>query len=251
MNLRIGFLAALLVLAAPGGPPALEAADSAPAAETFNPAPLPEEERRLLEEVYGSPDFGTEENYRRIQFKEKERPGESRAPNKTFSFPALREILALALRLAAGAAALGGLAAGAVYLYRRRSGWGRLFPRTGQRGLPHGAGPKPLALLEEAAALHRSGKIREAWARCFRAFCAAFEEVRLLSLPPEATEYETLALVRGGAPAPAFETFVRRWVRLAYGGISPGAGTFEEALASCRTLLLADSGPAGSGPEEA
>ncbi|GHV84943.1 hypothetical protein AGMMS50230_05510 [Spirochaetia bacterium] len=210
----------------------------------LKPAPLTEQDKALLDEVYNSPDFGTKENYRKIQFKKTEEKKYPRRQLRNFDFPQLKKLMGLALRFIAGAALLAGIVFAAVYVYRRRNSF---LPRfSGRSSLREETAARPLELLEEAAELHRAGKIREAWALCFRAFTAAFEELRFLSFPPEATEYEALALVRtnttdisGPASNTAFEVFIRRWINLAYGGKFPEAGNFEEALNSCRSMLTA------------
>jgi hypothetical protein len=114
------------------------------------------------------------------------------------------------------------------------------------------------ALLQKAEELHRAGREREAWALCFSIFTGIFTRHWFLTIPPEATEYETLALIRkktkalGTAPFSeaanqvkgfaGFEQFVRHWIVFAYGGQEPAAGTFEEALDSCRELMEGGAG---------
>ncbi|MDR1931152.1 MAG: hypothetical protein LBQ44_11090 [Treponema sp.] len=220
-------------------------------AEPLSLRPLGAEEERVLDEILRSPDFGDREKEGfRVRLKErekKEKKEKGRPKLRDWDFSRFREITGRALRIALGAAAAGGLGVSLYFLYKRR---GRLKPRTEGRsfGVP-GAGPPPdpEGLLEEAAALYRRGEIRGAWALCFRAFCAAFMARRRLPpvLPPDATEYETLALLRGAGKggegedlSAPFSQFVDRWVRFAYGGVEPEPGSFEASLAACRSLLV-------------
>ena len=218
----------------------------------LQPVPVSEETHETLDRIFDSPDFGKEKPGREIQFKR----SDTRNTGNGFRFEPnaeLTKIMGMFLRFVLGAALAAALAIGAVYAYRHRG----LFPGAGGKSrLSPGAVPdEPRQLLEQAEEFHRKGKIREAWALCFRAFIAAFTQVWYLSFPAEATEYESLALVRrtlksgaagtGGtdtadkttAPEEGFAAFVRRWIGFAYGGREPAAGNFEEALVSCRSLL--------------
>jgi len=200
----------------------------------LRPAELSEQEQKALDEVFESMDFGNEKATWKIQFKrsDEEKPA---AELKRSLFPNLREIIGKVLRIILGAVLIAAVLVGAVYAYRNRA---RLFPalagksRAGGTPVPD----EPQRLLEEAEKFHRAGKIREAWALCFRAFAAFF--AGLFPLPAEATEYEALALARkNGVDTAGFSVFVRRWVGFAYGGREPAAGMFEESLSGARLLL--------------
>jgi hypothetical protein len=207
----------------------------------LNPATLSEQEQNALGGIFESNDFGTEKSTWKIRFKQSG-DEESGAKRKNIFFPNIKEILGKALRFVLGAALVVAAVLGAVYVYRHRE---RLFPALAgkDRSLQKAPPDEPLRLLEKAEGLHREGKIREAWALCFRAFIAFF--ARYLSLPAEATEYEALALVHKSAAVDrknvdtrSFDLFVPCWVGFAYGGKEPAAGVFEAALASCRSLLV-------------
>jgi len=201
----------------------------------LRPAELSKQEQKTLDEVFESLDFGKEKATWKIQFKQS---GEEKSDTelKRRLFPNLREIIGKILRIVVGAAFVAAVLVGAVYTYRNRA---RLFPglagkSRAQREL---VPDEPRRLLEEAENLHRAGKIREAWALCFRAFAAFF--AGHFPLPAEATEYEALALARkNNMNIEGFDFFVRRWVAFAYGGREPTAGMFEESLSVCRSLLL-------------
>jgi len=199
----------------------------------LRPAELSEQEQKTLDGVFDSMDFGNEKATWKIQFKrsEEETPDPIR---KRSLFPNLREILGKVLRIVLGAIIAAAVLIGAVYAYRNRARLSALAGKSRAGGTP--VPDEPRRLLEEAENLHRAGKIREAWALCFRAFVAFF--AGCFPLPAEATEYEALALARkNGADTGGFSLFVRRWVAFAYGGREPAAGMFEESLGVCRSLL--------------
>jgi hypothetical protein len=209
------------------------------------PAAISEQERNALDSIFEAPDFGKEKPTWRLRLKRSDAEEPGGKINKAF-FPNLKEIVGKILRFVLGAALVIAAGFGAVYVYRYKD---RLFPPLAGKSRPLEGPPdyEPRQLLEKAEELHRNGKIREAWAYCFRAFIASFTRyftARHFSLPAEATEYEALAMVRKSAIAAenvditGFNLFVSRWVGFAYGGREPAAGMFEEALVSCRSLLV-------------
>ncbi|MDR0496592.1 MAG: hypothetical protein LBH42_03155 [Treponema sp.] len=213
--------------------------------EQFQPNQISEEAQEIINSIYGSSDFGQEKPGKTLRFKQSGKPtGDLFNP---FLFPSLKEILGLFLRFVLGAALAAALIIGIVYAYRRRN---RLFPGLfgGKSRFPDETAPdEPWRLLEQAGEHHRKGRIREAWALCFRAYIAAFTGVLFFSLPPEATEYEILALIRQNTAGAdlhriMFSSFVNTWVGFAYGGREPPGGSFEDALVSCRTMLENNSG---------
>jgi hypothetical protein len=226
--------------------PAAAAEKSGP--EEFVPRSLTAEEKKVLDEILSSPDFGTEKPSFEIRLKKQRDPKPEPKPQKPFEpWDWLKELLGKAVRLAVGAAIALMIGAAAFFLYKQR---GRFLPRRrSSKNFAAAAGPPqiPRQLLEEAAALYRGGKIREAWAFCFRAFSAAFSLRLKINFPPDATEYETLSLVKGRGPEKnlpsgseleaSFAGFVSRWVAFAYGGKEPEPGSFERSLAACRSLL--------------
>ncbi|MDR1024403.1 MAG: DUF4129 domain-containing protein [Treponema sp.] len=126
-----------------------------------------------------------------------------------------------------------------IYVYRRR----RLaLAAKPPESLVSPQIPAPELLLEEAGRVYRRGLVREAWALCYRASLEALARYRLIRFPPGATEYRCLALVRhhqGGRDPGGVDSFaalIRHWVALAYGGVEPPGGAFEEALAWAGSL---------------
>jgi hypothetical protein len=218
-------------------------------AEEFIPRSLTTEEEKALDDILSSPDFGTEKPSFTIQLKKQDGPKPEPKTRKPFEpWEWLQELLGKILRIVIGGAIAVVVGIAAFFLYKQR---GRFLPRRRRSaknfGIAAGLPQVPEQLLKEAAALHGKGKIREAWALCFRAFSAAFS-LRLKTIfPPDATEYETLSLVRetalikntpnGPELSAPFTQFVNRWVGFAYGGKEPEPGTFETSLADCHTLL--------------
>jgi hypothetical protein len=221
-------------------PPALHA-EAAPAGD----APL-----ETLERLYGAGYGGGDKEGWGIRLKNPKQPREfSRSFDYASWVETVKQNFAFVLRLAL-AMGIGGLAVFAIrYLYKNRRGIG---PRSGggeMGGLFPSGGEDPEALLEKARALYGGGDIRRAWGFCLAAMLETWSRRRGLNFPPDATEYDCLALVRASANAgPAagetetFASVIKRWVNLAYGGRRPPAGSFEEALAFCRSLLAAPPG---------
>ncbi|MDR2050035.1 MAG: hypothetical protein LBP69_11335 [Treponema sp.] len=215
--------------ASPAGSPA-----SSP--ELFVPAPLPEKSAEELKEILASKDFGSEKPSWKIQFKEDGRETgdwDLDLAWRDLDFPWLREVLGIAVRTAIVLAAVFAVSWAAAYFYRHRPA----FPgrkKLAAYGIRSGAA-NPAELLKEAAALHAEGRIREAWAFCFRAFIASLSFRWGIAFPPEATEYEALALA--GTRNGDFPRFVSRWIAFAYGGKTPEEGAFDQSVEACRRLV--------------
>jgi hypothetical protein len=240
-----GLMLALCLFAAPPPVFAQEPPPSNPAVFSGAPAPL-----ETLQGILASPEFGGEREGWGIRFRNREKP-EDRHFQLAPWFPAALRIFALILRALLALAFLAlGIFCG-LYLYRlRKPGEAR---DRGKTSALRGEKPEtPEELLSGALDLHRAGRIREAWARCFAASLAAWSRYRGLSFPAGATEYRCLALVRGVSvraapqtapalpdqaegPEPAarrgFAELIAHWVALAYGGRPPPEGAFERALA--------------------
>jgi hypothetical protein len=151
-----------------------------------------------LQDILASPEFGGEREGWGIRFRDRKET-ENRPFNLDLApwLPAVQRIFALILRalLILGFLALGIFCG--LCLYRLREPGG--VP--GNRGKIGVLGEEKRKtaeeLLSEALDLHRAGRIREAWARCFAASLAAWSRYGRLSFPAGATEYRCLALVRG------------------------------------------------------
>ncbi|MDR2211905.1 MAG: DUF4129 domain-containing protein [Spirochaetaceae bacterium] len=207
-------------------------------AELLAPEKTAEPESAALDKVLASPDFGYYEPSWDLRFK---RRPEAEGPRESPRAPLpLRDFFGGILRAAMAAA----LAAALVFSYRtlRR----RRFFRPGEEEIFSRVkkDEDPRALLDQAELLYNEGKIREGWARCLRAFMTALIQ-RGLPLSDETTEYEVLALARRGPAIPAgvLETFMHRWISLAYGGKDPGKEGFEGSVRDCRVLCGGSEGP--------
>jgi hypothetical protein len=204
----------------------------------------------ILEEIL-SRNLGGEKKTWGIRLKEDQDRGGREIPRFSlpwteFSRKAGALILRGALILAFAVLAL----ACGILVYRRRRGPSPAAPPPDLPALKEAPPPPPPpeTLLEEAERSHRRGLIREAWSLCYQASLAALSRYHRIPFPAGATEYRCLALVRrrqGGkpeGPEGAFADLIRHWVALAYGGISPPGGAFEEALAWASSLCGAEHG---------
>jgi hypothetical protein len=142
-----------------------------------------------------------------------------------------------------------------VFVYRRRKGPRPFHPNQPPDQSPRNVpAPAPERLLDEAGRAYRRGSIREAWGLCYAASLNALTRYHSIRFPPGATEYRCLALLRRrqndrlAGFERAFADLIRHWVALAYGGISPPGGAFEEALAWALSLCGVRETPA---PENA
>lgn len=216
--------------------------DAGSSAGEKHEAVLTEEDAlEVLDKVLASPDFGTEEDTWRIQFKQSEQ--EETLSAIPYTPGKIRRFLSMLIRALAAAA----IVAVPVFCLYRYLKTGRV-PGKG-RGWKNSALAAPekekssALLLEEAREFQSRGLVREAWARCFAAILAAFSERDKLIFPRDATEYGCLGLLRSRElpEAEAFNRFLKCWIGLAYGGRTPDPGRFDEALSFCVSLR----GPAG------
>jgi hypothetical protein len=198
-----------------------------------------------LEQILKDPKFGTEKDTRRIRLKNPNNRKQPQFRNPFNSSLPLEEIMGQLLRFIIVAAILAALGFAAFYTYRQRS---RIFGREADEksSIDDPARPEECAkLLKQAEEYHKKGETREAWAMCFRAFLSVFTSHWFVHFPAEATEYESLAMLHKSTGSgtlsksiKSFEEFIRYWISFAYGGREPAAGSFEQAVASCRLLLI-------------
>jgi hypothetical protein len=191
-----------------------------------------------LEEILASPDFGGKRETWGIRFKSKEDEGQAIPDWDVASWvEKIKLISAQILRVLVILVIVAALGFAVHYLYRHR---GTLIALRKNRGYSVSAyeGEAPAMLLARARAFYAEGLYRDAWAACFSATCAAWVG-RGVNFPPDATEYECLALVRvsGAAETVDFTDLVRTWIDFAYGGIAPQTGAFEKASAFCQSLI--------------
>jgi hypothetical protein len=193
-----------------------------------------------LEEILASRDFGGKRETWGIRFKSNENEGQP-LPDwdmaswvekiKLISAQILRVLVIIVIVVVVA------LGFAAHYLYRRRGALIALRKSRGY-GVSSHEGEAPTELLARARAFYAEGLYRDAWAACFSATCAAWVG-RGVNFPPDATEYECLALVRvsGASETVDFTDLVRTWIGFAYGGIAPQTGAFEKASAFCESLI--------------
>ena len=206
-------------------PPGLRAQE--PPAPEFNAAAF-----SVLEEVLASPDFGGEKPGWAIRLKPRLRENQAPALPRIPWLGNITRIFAWALRFLL----VGGILGLGIFLFFRfRARLREKGPTPAQSRFlsPDGEKESPESLLEKARARYGEGKIREAWAYCFSGAVAAFSRYQGLHFPPDATEYDCLAL----AAAPGFAPLVTAWVGFAYGGKVPPEEAFTTALDFCRSLL--------------
>jgi hypothetical protein len=196
-----------------------------------------------LREIFASEDFGGLREGWEIRLKNR---GEDReaAFDPAPWLETIRQAAAFTLRLVLvlGLGGLGVFFIRWLYKHPRQKAAASGGPRTAGRF--RSGGESPEALLEKARRFYGRGETRRAWGCCLAALLEAWTRYRAVRFPPEATEYECLALVRAAGAsgeAAAFGVFVNRWAALAYGGKPPPEGSFAEALVFCRSLL--PSGP--------
>jgi hypothetical protein len=231
-KIKTGVCLAMIVFFVPLKSFAQNTKPPAVSAEQFEIPPLSEGEAKSPDDVLSSEAFGYEKPSWKIQLK-KDIDFDPDLQWRDLKFPRLKEALGIAIRAVLVIAFLFILIWSARYFYRRRF----LAPKKTGNNIYGTAGgtDDPEELLESAGVFYREGKIREAWALCFRAFIAAFGRRWGITFPPEATEYEALKLA--GDKNEAFPLFVSRWINFAYGGKNPGTDDFDNALLSCRRML--------------
>jgi hypothetical protein len=207
--------------------------------ETYKSPAMNGAEQSAFREVLSSKDFGLEKQSWGIRFKEKET-----VFNPKLAPPWRGETLARFLRGIILAAIAAALVFSARLLLRRPDS--RTKPDRPEIKIISHRNKRPQALLLEAEELYTKGLIREAWAACLKVFLAFFAS-RGFKTGEESTEYEALAIVRGGKTAPEpcrlFQDFLVRWIPFAYGGRPPEGGGFEQSVADCKKLLAPEAAP--------
>jgi len=162
----------------------------------------------------------------------------------------LREAIAFALRLIL-VAAIAALIVFLFYYMRKfnfgRGGKGDLYK---VKALQKIHDENPRLLLEKALSYHETGNTRLAWAYCTAAAILSWQFYRGLAFPQNATESDCANTVSSMAAAGKsfcnaeeariFSALVNNWVYLAYAQRLPPEGSFEKAIAFCKSLEIAD-----------
>jgi hypothetical protein len=199
----------------------------------------------LLEEILASEDFGGEREGWGIRLRNQEQKDAVPWMEK------LKQASAHILRLVLILTAAGGTVFSLWYLRRHRIGpVFRKKPDTAVFTEPGNANPE--ALFARARFFHEGGFLKQAWAHCLAGTLAAWRR-RGVVFPPDATEYDCLALVRkavsgeGASDSEGFASLVGSWVAFAYGGRTPSAEDFEVSLHYGRSLLSVFGGNRSEG----
>lgn len=200
---------------------------------------LPEAPLEVLDTILSSPDFGGDREGWGIRFKKTEEAPE----RKRFAFDSsswverIKWVFAIALRMMLIIALISLGVFSLLYLLKRKP---RKKPAPGnQKSYGIALDRKtPEGLLAYSRQCYAQGRMREAWASCLGAVIAALAQ-KGLPIPPGATEYDCLGLVRQTLPddTPGFAGLLRYWIPLAYGGEVPEEGPWEASLRFCESLL--------------
>ena len=201
-----------------------------------------------LQSILDSPGFGSERDSWGIRLRN---PVQQEAVNLD-----LQRIFAYALQFI-----LIGLVAGLLvllffYLRKfRRSKSGAAYS-SAVKSLDDIPEENPQSLLEKALSFNEQGKLRLAWGYCTAAVIRSWPLYRGFTFPPNATENDCANIVSssadGGSAVPekpprstideaqAFSGMIKHWVYLAYAGRLPPEGSFEKAVALCKSLRTAN-----------
>jgi hypothetical protein len=194
-----------------------------------------------LQAIFDSSDFGSEKETWGIRLK---KPLEKRdVPSLKGNMERLKEAFALTLRffLAALIAALVVLLLFYLRKFRRDRGGGVNRPYIKLLHKTHEENPE--LLLEKALSFHEQGDTRLAWGYCTAAAILSWPFYRGVNFPPNATESDCAGLVSSSCnteEAQIFGKLIKNWVYLAYAERFPPEGSFEEAVAFCKSLRAAN-----------
>jgi hypothetical protein len=210
-----------------------------------------------LEEVLSSPAFGGEKETWGIRLKNpKEKKTAKEPPLPAAALPWVQKMMRIAAYTLRVMIILAVVTAAALLLaYLRKflpEGVTRKKRKSDMRGPEKTAVESLEALLEKAAACFAKGETRLAWGYCTAAALRAWPLYRNQAFPPDATESDCAALVKSScmsadangrtgaaevpAEAEAFSLLIGHWVNFAYAGRTPPEGSFEAALAFCKSL---------------
>ena len=240
-------LAPRMAYAEPDDSPSKDGVPEVSESAAFFPEDFPLLDGESLAELHSildSPDFGGQRDGWGVRLKNSPEPVDQLVIVPWME--RIRRIFALILRFIA-VLAIGVLVVFLAYWFRkfwqaRKLSLTRRFPAgTRLYANPLMSGQSPESLFEQAESCFFRGLVREAWAACLAGCLGAYTEYRSLVFPACTTEYGCLDLVRRTLPdqAPGFRFVVQNWICLAYGGIPPGEGAFEQALDYGRSLSAA------------
>jgi len=206
-----------------------------------------------LQAIFDSPDFGDERDAWGIRLKKPIQ--EMDIPSLESEFmKRLREAFAFALRFILVAVIAALVVFLSFYMRRFRRDRGGGIDRHRVNSLLKAREESPELLLEKALSFHEMGNMRLAWSYCTAAAILSWPLYRGLAFPPNATESDCASIVssmtdvsdRNGnsfcniEEARVFSELIKNWVYFAYAGWLPPKGSFEHAVAFCKSLRTAN-----------
>jgi len=212
-----------------------------------NEPPAADVPLETLKAIFDSDDFGSEKDTWGIRLK---KPVQTRnIPSPRLQY--VREAFAFVFRLIIIAV----IAALVVFLlfYLRKFKWSKVggAERPYLAPLQKNRKENPALLLEKALRFYEQGDTRLAWGYCTAAAILSWPFYRGLAFPPNATESDCANMVSSmtanagnsqitAEEAQVFSELIKNWVYLAYAQRLPVDGSFEQALAFCKSLRGAD-----------
>ena len=211
----------------------------------------------ILETILDSSDFGGVKETWGIRAKEKEADG--KRFRRLTDYAGIKKIAARALSIALGLGVAVCAVCALAYVYNRRLYWGKQEPHD---AASRTADLPPAYWLRLAQERFASGREREAWAACLKAWAAWMRDMAGLEklekkVSPGATEQDLLALLRDLGESgengekrekpekkekirKEFADFLDQWIPFAYAGIPPSPGAFQARIRFCAALVAGD-----------
>jgi hypothetical protein len=193
-----------------------------------------------LQNILGSPDFGSEKDSWGIQLKKPQE--EKETPDVDFSpaFEKLRLIFANILRIFL---VLSVIALAVISLIFTRKMIYKKIPVKKKPAITalHGINAgNPETLLQKSLNYYNLGELRLAWGYCTAAAILSWQIYRSVYFPPNATESDCADIITltqsNSDEAKIFDNLIRYWVNLAYAGKLPPPESFNEAYIYCKEI---------------
>ena len=199
-----------------------------------------------LQTILESPDFGGTKDSWGIRQKNPSQPRDIPEFNSEF-MQRLQQIFAYTLRFFLLVVIASLFVYLFIYLMKYRQNKTGKAESVSVKTLNASAAEDPNLLLEKAIRFQKNGETRLAWGYCTSAAIHSWPYYRGIVFPPDATENDCADIVRtknaADAKAPAdsiladeFCRLIKHWIYFAYAGQLPPQGSFEEAIALCKSL---------------
>jgi hypothetical protein len=195
-----------------------------------------------LQEIYSSPEFGSEKDSWGIRLKNKPEVKEPKDYNFDNIVSGIRKFFSSGLRLIL-IVIIAGLAVFLFFFVRRSINERKFVSKDSSMTIMRGISMlNPDELLKKSLEFFEQGNLRMAWGYCTAAAILSWSFYRNIVFPPNATENDCADIV-GSAPCDpeenkAFRTLINHWISFAYAGRVPSEGSFEEAAAFCKALKV-------------